>query len=247
MNQKALFATIVFLIAGCGESHVGGDAAPDTASDTSTGVDTSGSIDACTLPPPELCYRGACCDRVAETIVVGCEQVCPEGFARSCEPEVGCDGDGEPRFCADATECTLINDDVCCGCGDEIVIHRDAVPDFLSGRGMCEELPCPPCEAPGFNPRVPTCDDTNRCVPFDITRSEYAVCETDADCRVRTKECCECGGSTDLPFLVAVSRRGPSFEELVCPEGLGCLDCAPAYPDEVRARCDEGFCALAYR
>jgi hypothetical protein len=67
------------------------------------------------------------------------------------------------------------------------------------------------------------------------------ACTQDDDCRVRTKDCCECGGHAYDLVAIATSVFS-SYEELVCEEGTGCDACLPSY--DRTAACDDGHCVV---
>ncbi len=244
MSRAGLFlvAAVTLALAGCGESH----GTTDTGTSDTGRADTADRDTSCGTPDLTECFRGDCCDdRTSGSILDDCSVECPRGYSLTCDPAPGC-GSG-PRLCGAASDCTIINQDVCCGCGPYAVIHQDEVADYDRMRAECADLPCPPCAPPTFTPLVPTCDDTDRCVAVNVEETPYSECNSDDDCRVRTKDCCECGGRVEGEWLVAVSLRS-GFEELVCPEGTACPECEPVYPGGVRARCDlredVGTCVL---
>lgn len=72
---------------------------------------------------------------------------------------------------------------------------------------------------------------------------DAARCDSAADCRVRTKDCCECNGDVTPSGLMAVNTT------FTAPAGCDgfCDECIADYPDGVTALCDEnGSCALDF-
>jgi hypothetical protein len=83
----------------------------------------------------------------------------------------------------------------------------------------------------------------------DLHEHASARCETSADCRVRTRSCCECGGDTSAAGLVAIHVDGNgAYQDLACDAGAltPCPECAPVYPDEASATCSGGRCEVLW-
>lgn len=107
-----------------------------------------------------------------------------------------------------------------------------------------EPTPCPACVM-GFNPNLGATCNAGTCEGFDLTTSPITECVDDVDCRVRARDCCECGADTSFSNLIGIrTDASAEYESLVCPSDIACLECAPAYPDDVRAFCDAGRCSL---
>ncbi|MCB9636755.1 MAG: hypothetical protein H6721_31980 [Sandaracinus sp.] len=204
--------------------------------------------------PLPICRGGACCDqeRTAGFDPVTCSVSCPSGFSTSCmvDPAAFC----APTFdapCTDNTQCTLAIDDCCGGCGmptlddfDPILItqadaHRAAV--------CTDPTPiCPGC-AVMPNPNLGATCSMSRCTEFDVRALALSACTRDEDCRLRVADCCECGGDTSPFALIAIRNDAEGrYTDLVCPNDIGCPECAPAYPADVSAFCaDDGHCAVS--
>jgi hypothetical protein len=70
-------------------------------------------------------------------------------------------------------------------------------------------------------------------------------CQSPADCRVRTTDCCECGGATDPEHLIAIAISGDAaYSALVCDPNTACTECAPTYPP-AQVVCVDGHCGIA--
>lgn len=205
-----------------------------------------------TVPQPQ-CRRGRCCEEAAlPTLSPSCTWQCPSGFEVMCEvdPAALC----EPETsCEDNDECALV-DATCCGTcsipelADVVGVHVDDVDEHR--RAVCGDDPpaCPPCAPPGPNPYlVAFCaigrEDGGRCLAVDLRDQAVTACSVDADCRVRARDCCECGADTRFDNLLAVASRG-DYERFACNRDATCGGCAPIYPEEVEAFCDDGTCAL---
>jgi hypothetical protein len=83
---------------------------------------------------------------------------------------------------------------------------------------------------------VATCRE-RRCQLVDLLEHEASACESDDDCRVRTPDCCPCGGDTSLGRLIGVSSEN-MYSALVCDSDSACPECLPTYPDEVTVSCN---------
>lgn len=214
---------------------------------------TSCAIDAA-LP---FCQGGDCCDveRPAIFDPVACTFSCPDGFSTECvqNPAAFCAPpiDGP---CAEPPDCTLAIDDCCGPCGtpaldDFDAIHRDRAD---AHRALVCDDPSPICPAcpTGLNPNLgATCDDTSRCVGYDVRTLELSRCTDDDECRIRATACCVCGGDTSPFSLIAIrSDAEGDYAALVCPNEAACPECEPVYPDEASAYCaDDGHCAVRIR
>jgi hypothetical protein len=157
--------------------------------------------------------------------------------------------------CALTSECTLARDMCCGGCPFDAIENLDGVNVAYATEHMAEVCPdptmvgCEPCgvrvdplSIPGhFSP----CR-AGRCTPVDIAAEPITECTIDADCRVRARDCCECGADVSDANLVAIRvDAGAAFAELACDADASCDLCAPVYPEEVQAVCDAGRCRLA--
>jgi hypothetical protein len=142
----------------------------------------------------------------------------------------------------------------CCGTcgtatrGDAIAIARARAGEFRSGACGAGSV-CPPCAGTQDPSLLATCQ-AGRCALVDLLDVPSNACTADADCRVRSVDCCECGGRTGRDGLVAIRVDAePAFSALVCDgPTVACPECAPVYPSEARAVCDPRarHCALVW-
>lgn len=243
---------ILILATGCGESHSADDDAGTEDSGTEdSSTDTSTDVLACPPVLPETCVRGACCNedpREAERIPGTCNFECPDGWVSQSLCDVGPECD--IAACAGNEDCQLAWD-TCCGvCSTPTLDDYDAINSdaFDAHREMVcpEPVPCPRC-AEGFNPNLGASCQAGTCEGYDLSTLALTECTEASDCRVRTRDCCECGADTSFFNLMAIRADGNAdYEALVCPSDSGCLECAPVYPEDVVALCNaEGRCELA--
>jgi hypothetical protein len=145
----------------------------------------------------------------------------------------------------DPGQCTLVWDGCCAPCGGTDTSHYHAVRSENAAAFLAEECPHPPacaaCNEPP-PPVVATCTP-NGCDVLQLAPDPAIACEIDTDCRVRTKDCCECGGNTATSNLIAISNE-QRYSDLVCPAAASCDDCLPTYENAPRARCANGRCTL---
>jgi hypothetical protein len=153
------------------------------------------------------------------------------------------------RTCSEPSDCVLVANSCCGVCGPPELEDRDAVNKSRTDehfQEVCPEpQPCPEC-VEEFNPYlVATCEQQS-CIGYDVRRESFTECETDADCRVRVRECCECGGTTDPYSLIAIAQDGEAaYTDLVCGGPVDCPACEPVYPDNATAVCgDAGHCEV---
>ncbi len=209
------------------------------------------------LPPP--CVSGGCCDTThgmadwdCDTLSWVCETGSPEC---SPDPRIRCPA---PYLACDEPPDCVMADDQCCGVCEVTLensdsVNRDRIREYFDRDAVCGDVLCEPCPPPSsdpLRPRVfPTCGSDGRgdlCTAFDLRDVSFTECTTDDECRVRTPDCCECGGDTSELALVAIrADSDAAFAQRVCPATAVCPGCVPAYPANVRAFCAaDGHCAV---
>jgi len=169
------------------------------------------------------------------------------GCGTSHDPDDGGTGDagGELFACEVDTDCIVVPESCCGSCGaatrgDALAMSGDAAGDYLTS--VCAGMGCHICYMAQDPTLVATCD-AGRCELVDLHEHPVARCSSDADCRLRTRSCCDCGGDTSREGLLAVrTDSAAGYVELVCDMGASepCLECAPVYPDEATASCNPG-------
>lgn len=234
---------VSILFFGCSASHTNGDGAVADA-----------PRDDCPPIGAPRCVDSTCCSEEAPAILQpGCSYVCPSGFVNDaiCDPAASCGDFASP--CARNADCTLAIDDCCGPCG---LTTLDAVDPILASRAadhmraVCprpDDAICPGC-ASMDNPSLLALCREARCQELDVRQLPLSACTTDADCTLRTRDCCECGGGTGPSSLIAVrtDARG-EYGTLVCDD-LACPECEPVYPTDVEAYCEtDGHCAVRPR
>jgi hypothetical protein len=146
--------------------------------------------------------------------------------------------------CETSDDCTRHSASCCGECGvytsdDVIATNRDGWSSYIDA--MCgTDYACDACYT-NERPSITAVCREGRCTVVDLSQDPMTACTRNEDCRVRTKDCCECGGH--LLDLVAVATSAESsYAELVCEEGTGCDDCTELYAET--ARCLDGHCAV---
>lgn len=172
-------------------------------------------------------------------------------FAAGCPSTHGPDTDGGADGfdeCAVPSECLVVPASCCGSCGaatrgDAVAVSRSRADAYRAS--VCgDDFGCPACFMEPDPTLVATCQ-AGRCVVVDLQLHAATECAGPTDCRVRASECCECGASITPSTVVAVSN-GAAYEALVCDPGTGCPECAPVYPDDYGAFCDEGRCVMVF-
>lgn len=162
---------------------------------------------------------------------------------------VGGDHHADWDRCDLPSDCTLVASSCCGGCGAPALADVDGVNRALLDdhfRDVCPQpLPCPLCPS-ATNPELVATCSLGRCQALDVGGLALSACTADADCRLRTTGCCECGGSTAPWDLIAIAVGGEAaYQHLVCDPGAACAACQPVYPDTVLAYCaGDGHCAV---
>ncbi len=236
--MRALSLLLIALTIGCSESHASEDAASphDALADDCPPIGAPRCVDA-----------NCCVEEAAAVLEPGCHYACPSGFvvADACDPSATCAFDAP---CSRPSECTLAIDTCCGPCGTPALDDYDAILATASAAHMASVCPmpdpiCPDC-AVMVNPSLGATCNEGRCEAFDVRQLPLSACTTDDACRIRTRDCCECGGAIDPGSLIAVRGDARAEYQLLVCDDLACPECAPSYPTDLEAYCaDDGHCA----
>jgi hypothetical protein len=102
----------------------------------------------------------------------------------------------------------VVRPESCCGnCGaatrdDIIALNQDYVTAYTTNN--CANADCPGCYIPSDPTLLATCS-SGLCTVVDLLSHPSTQCTDEGDCRIRTKDCCECGGGTDEEHLIAIN------------------------------------------
>ena len=154
------------------------------------------------------------------------------------------------RGCDEPSDCTWVQSR--CSCfslelDDVTALNREFRARFV---GPACESRCKLTESPYL---VATCRAA-RCEVIDVRADPVsASCSTPADCRLRVRDCCECGGDARDDRVIALPpARFADYQTLVCDEPDPVCDaCLPTYPPTegfgpiVQVGCDDGHCTAA--
>jgi len=151
------------------------------------------------------------------------------------------DGGHPDYYACDVPSDCIVATVSCCGTcgaptrGDAVAIASDEGAAYRAA--ACGAITgCPACAPLFIDPTlVATCRE-QRCELVDLLEDEASACESDDDCRVRTPDCCPCGGDTSQGRLIGVSSEN-AYSELVCDPGQMCPNCEPLYPAQVTTSC----------
>lgn len=155
-------------------------------------------------------------------------------------------GSNELTSCVVNSDCVLRAESCCGACGtatreDSIAINVQHAAEYAER--VCKNQGCDDCVMPQDATLLATCR-AGHCAVVDLMQHPSTECQSDADCRVRTNECCECGGAVDIEHLVSIASSGAgSFADLVCDPSHGCPECEPEYP-AVPVNCVQGRCRV---
>jgi len=162
------------------------------------------------------------------------------------------DGDGDWAACSVPTDCVLAFNTCCGTCDVPTLEDFDAINASRSDDHFAEICPdqdpiCPGCAA-APNPWLGATCTAGTCEGFDLEEDPLNTCTADTDCRLRAPGCCECGAPTDVWSIIALPDDAfEAYRDLVCEPDQACDLCAPTYPDELSAVCDDGHCAVEGR
>lgn len=151
--------------------------------------------------------------------------------------------------CGAIESCTVVARSCACdlqSIDGVMAVHHDHVAEHYAALDCASACPGTRQRNPHLQAR---CDadasGSGTCVAFDIrTDPEWAGCTTNAECRVRTADCCECrvGANWDHDNLIAVGRGFPSEGGRVCDTPCG--GCLVEPPGDTSAICADDLCAL---
>lgn len=111
--------------------------------------------------------------------------------------------------------------------------------------GQCgDEVGCPACFLPQDPTLIAACVQ-GECEVVDLLTETVTECSSPDECRLRTHDCCECGGDQSEEGLVAInSSRADELTALVCDMPTACDLCQPLPPADAVADCDTGRCRV---
>lgn len=168
------------------------------------------------------------------TLAVGCDSLADEG--------------GELATCEVPSDCSVVFNDCCGFCGqpepaDVSALNVAAVEAHQ--RRVCKDgtVGCPGIACFPQPPSVLATCEAGRCAIVELAQHAATACGDDSDCRIRNVSCCECNASLQPGTLVAVSDEA-AYTSLVCDPAQACDDCAPIYPMEVTAVCEQRSCQV---
>jgi hypothetical protein len=149
--------------------------------------------------------------------------------------------------CQVNTDCLLRSASCCGACGaatrqDSIAINKQYASQYSND--VCgPDYGCPACYSPQDPTLLASCRG-GQCVVVDLLAHPSTECQSPSDCRVRTTDCCECGGATDPEHLIAIAINGDSqYSQMICDPNTACPECEPVYPP-VSLGCIDGHCQL---
>jgi hypothetical protein len=164
----------------------------------------------------------------------------------SCEDDSGGpdDAGGQQGLlaCDVNSDCIVVPESCCGTCGaptrgDALAIN-DASTAEHSRRVCASDVGCPACAPLFIDPTLVATCRAGRCEVVDLRKHEASTCEQDTDCKLRTPDCCECGGDASMGRLLGIARTAEAdYAELVCDPEQACPECLPAYPSEVTVEC----------
>jgi hypothetical protein len=253
------FSALCSLVS-CGGHTRSGDAQGQAGAASSGGNGNSSKPGGATQPPlpecqamdarsgPDNCANvvGYAWDgKVCGPVVCSCVGAdCGELFPSMSLCDRGYDGcyehAGVQRACSQHQDCALQPRLCCPPCTTPVAdqlfaAHRDG--PRLEEVGAClgdATSGCATCTAGQSSAIYPACVD-GQCTVLDV--SAYAACSTGEDCRIRTKDCCVCGGDRSVAGVIVVNA---SFSQPdYCAASLACDDC-DAEPSDALPVCDQG-------
>jgi hypothetical protein len=147
---------------------------------------------------------------------------------------------GVSRECTTHADCRLQSRTCCAGCGTpaaDLLVATSATAATLVDADMCIGDPnagCPECQQ-GYNPTLYSFCLGGECRMADVTAQ--ADCQTDQDCKLLSKGCCECSQDVRTD-LIAVNQNTRDLP--FCPV-LSCEGCSHEPDGQVAATCNTGL------
>jgi hypothetical protein len=154
---------------------------------------------------------------------------------------------GVSRACTTHADCVVQTRTCCASCSPgsdpgSALMATSADAPALRDAGICAGDPqagCDDCAPPELYSVYAACHE-GECRLLDLT--PHASCQSAANCRLVTKDCCDCGGDFTSPGLAAANSNftRPDY----CAATLLCAECAGTLPDNARPLCRSGTCAV---
>lgn len=267
MRTAYLKATIIASIALCGAAVIPSCGGSTNKSGTDSNThwldvcerdDQCGSLQCICGVCTKTCTADATCAGLGDNAVCAApdcsqttETVCvaaPGGGTRDGSAS-DASAPGVSRACTKSSDCAIAEKSCCSFCttptlDDVLAVNVESVTAYRESFCTGESPPCPMCVPAPANPTIHAMCVSGQCEAIDVRA--YAGCSADADCSVRTVDCCECGG--DLDALIAISDPMGYWSSPACSSTQACDACAPVYPESPRATCDPSLnvCVLDY-
>ena len=144
----------------------------------------------------------------------------------------------------------MVRSESCCGTcgaatrGDAITFNQEGISAY--GKDVCGTTGCPACYMPTDPTLFATCSG-GQCTLLDLLEEDVTACTGASDCRIRTADCCECGGGMGEEDILAIAvSQESAFASLACDPSAECAECAPVYPSNVAAACESGHCVAVW-
>lgn len=166
--------------------------------------------------------------------------------AAATERDVGPTFDAGRASCSSNSDCIVAPRSCCGSCGaatstDLIALARGDA-DAYRNAACAGGVGCPECASLPDPYLLATCE-AGTCVAHDLHGDPLTECASDADCTLRTAECCGCGPQT-ADSVVAINDARGNYGDLVCETDAACPPCVPFF-DGLAAVCRDGRCGVA--
>ena len=151
------------------------------------------------------------------------------------------------------SDCVIRSASCCGSCGaavrcDIVAVNKDFNTQYSAS--ICgDDTDCASCYQPQDPTLVASCVKEH-CVVIDLHEHPSAACSSTQDCRLRSHDCCNCGGNITEEGLIAIAvdpDAEAAFGKLVCDPVVSCPECEPQYPAEATVSCNPaGYCEVLW-
>lgn len=147
------------------------------------------------------------------------------------------------RSCSGPGSCSLVPTTCCGTCSQPTTENMTSVTKGRESewsKGVCgpEPVGCPACAPAIFDGSVQAWCVANTCTAIDVRKESVSTCETDADCALRYKDCCEPCEENPFDLIALNPTKVPEYLAKICVGDETCSRCAARYPADSSAVCD---------
>ena len=247
MNRIAIVTLLLgfALVAGCKKTTTS-DAGTTTDSGTDSSVHDAGTADSSAVDASVVDLGANADTGVQEDAAADAAQDAAQDAA---EDAASGDASVNIRACTLASDCSVVANTCCGGCGvptsaDETSVETTEAGGYHEALCTAEGNPsCPRCSI-GRNTSLISLCETGECTLLDVHASDESGCTMDMDCTWTQASCCICGEPLITQSFAVNTASISALREQICPSGTPTCGCSIRAPQFESYCAGDGHCAL---